>query len=227
MNLYEKIYKDKGFSLSQIKILEIIGENKKVLEVGASFGYMTKALIKAGCLVDVVEVDQIALKSLKKIGINVYNFSIEEESTKILRNKNYDFIILADVLEHLVSPEKGLKNLKKIGNNNTIFLISVPNIASWPIRKQLFFKGDFEYTDTGILDRTHLHFYTFETLPKFLKKEGFQVSEVIGTISSLPFDTKLTRIPVFGLFYKSYLRPKLVNKFKNLSFNHFVVVASK
>lgn len=88
---------------------------------------------------------------------------------------NADAIILADVLEHLPDPEKMLDNVIDKQNQDRVIIISVPNVANLWIRLGLFF-GKFEYTDRGILDRTHLRFYTRSTLQKMLHKAGLAVS---------------------------------------------------
>lgn len=217
MNVYEKIYKTHGLSKSQEKIIELVGKSKTVLEVGASSGYMTEAFKDNNCIVDVIEQDVKTAKKASRFARNVYATMIEDEKLPA-KLGNYDFIILADVLEHLIDPEKVLKKLLKISSKQTELIISMPNIANWVIRKQLFFKGDFEYTTSGVLDKTHLHFYTTVTLPRLLISNGWKVEEMIGTITRLPLETILKYLP--------FLRNYLAKKFRNLSYYHFVVVAS-
>lgn len=227
MIIYEQIFKKYGLSASQQKIIQLVGEAKIVLEIGASTGYMTRVLLQNRCQVDVVEIDQKALNKLPKSVRKIINYSIEDGNVKEMLASDYDFIILADVLEHLVNPEKVLKVLRSITGSSTKLLISVPNIASWPMRKQLFFNGDFEYQESGTLDKTHLHFYTVNTLPKFLKETGWEVDNIIGTITRLPFEESINKVPVIGWFYKTFIRENLASSFKNLAYYHFLVVASK
>lgn len=215
MNVYESIFKKYGLSPTQQEIIKIIGSGKVVLELGAASGYMTKAFLDNGCIVDVVEKNKQAIQKIPKNVRKKINQSIEEAAL----SSDYDFIVLADVLEHLVNPEETLKKLSCSASANTKIIISLPNVACWAMRKQLFLKGDFEYTDSGLLDRTHLHFYTVNTLPKLLNKNGWQTDQVIGTITRLPFEGLTGRIP----FVYSWL----VNKYKNLSFCHFITIASK
>lgn len=219
MTIYESIFKKNGLSVTQQEILRIVGQGKVVLEIGASTGYMTKAFLDNGCIVDVVERDREAtLKIPKKARIKI-DKSIEDQRTFNLLNNDYDYIIMADVLEHLVNPEQVLKKLLKIAIPKTKLIISLPNIASWVMRKQLFFTGDFEYQESGLLDKTHLHFYTVNTLPKILLSSGWQVESIIGTVTRLPFEGLFGRIP--------FIYPRLVEKYKNLAYYHFLVVAAK
>ncbi len=218
MNVYEQIFKKYGLSPTQQEILEIVGKEGTVLEIGSSTGYMTRAFLENGCIVDAVESDQKAASKLPKGVRKVFAISIEDDE---IYNKlgSYNFIIMADVLEHLVKPEKVLKELTKIVSLGTKLLISLPNVAAWTMRKQLFLKGDFEYQESGLLDKTHLHFYTVNSLPKVLSEQGWKVDNLVGTITRLPLEGLFGRIPI--------LYPWLVNKYKNLAYYHFLVVAIK
>jgi len=223
MNVYEETFKKFGFSLTQQEILRLVGEGKAVLEIGASAGYMSRAFLKAGCILDVVERDQKASEKLPKGIRKIFNESIENK-TVFTKLGKYDFIIMADVLEHLVNPCEVLQKLLKTASANTVLLISLPNVACWAMRKQLFFNGDFTYQDSGLLDKTHLHFYTVNSLPEILTKNGWKAQEIKGTITRLPFEG-LIKIPVFGFIFKKVFYQRLVNAFKNLSYYHFLVAA--
>ena len=227
MIIYEQNFKKYGLSPTQLEILRIVGKSKVVLEVGPSAGYMTKVFLDNDCTVDVVEINEEAVLEISKKTRKVFHYSIENREIYDMLGRDYEFIIMADVLEHLVNPEQVLKRLLQVVSSNTKLLISLPNIACWEMRKQLFFKGDFEYQDSGLLDRTHLHFFTVKTLPKMLRENGWKVEGMMGTITRLPFEGLMGRIPILGLFFKKFLYQKIVNKFKNLSYFHFLIVLSK
>ena len=226
MIVYEQIFKKYGLSPTQQEILKIVGKEKTVLEIGSSTGYMSRAFLEQDCAVDVVESDQKAVAKLPKGVKTVFNTSIEDRG---FYNKlgRYDFIVMADVLEHLVDPEKVLRQLSKKASAGTKLLVSLPNIASWTMRKQLFFKGDFQYQESGLLDKTHLHFYTINTLPKLLSENGWKVEKVIGTMTRLPLEGLISKIPILWWIFKKVLYQELVDKYKNLAYYHFLVVASK
>lgn len=219
MIVYEEIFKKYGLSLTQQEVLKVVGKDKVVLEIGSSTGYMTKAFLDNNCTVDTVEQDSNAILKLPKKVRKVFHQSIEDIKSFESFSKDYDFIVMADVLEHLVNPETVLTSLLKIVSPNTKLLVSLPNVACWAMRKQLFFKGDFEYQDSGLLDKTHLHFYTVETLPKLLLENGWKVDRVIGTITRLPFERLIKKVPLLYSF--------LVSKYKNLAYYHFLTIASK
>lgn len=219
MSVYEKIYKKFDFSPTQLEIIKIVGPRKKILEIGPATGYMTKVLLKNACIVDVVENDRKSFSKLPGGIRKAFKGSIEDQSILNKIGNDYDFIIMADVLEHLINPENFLKKLRKKASGKTALLISVPNIASWTARKQLFFKGDFEYQESGLLDKTHLHFYTVNTLPKILSGCGWKVLKIIGTITRVPLESLLGKIP--------FLRQFIVEKYRNLSYYHFLIIAHK
>lgn len=226
MNVYEEIFKKYGLSPTQQKILEIVGKKRTVLEIGSSTGYMTRAFLENGCIVDVVETDQKAVVKLPKAIRKVIQSSIEDSSV-YPKLSSYDFIIMADVLEHLGLPEKVLKELAQVATSETQLIVSLPNVASWVMRKQLFFKGDFEYQESGILDRTHLHFYTVNSLPKVIERNGWKVINTIGTITRLPFEGLINKIPFVKWIFKKSIYSWIVNKYRNLAYYHFLIVASK
>ncbi len=225
--IYEDIYKKFGFSKSQEEILNLVGKNKIVLEIGASSGYMTSFFLKNNCTVDVIEINKSAYKKISPRVRSKINYSIEDIRILKMLSNDYDFIIMADVLEHLIDPPKILKSLLKIANDKTKLIISIPNVASWPMRKQLFFKGDFEYQESGLLDKTHLHFYTVNTLPKLLLASGWRVENIIGTILRLPFEKTIEKVPIIGWLFKNLIYKTFVERYKNLSYYHFLVVAQK
>ncbi len=89
-----------------------------------------------------------------------------EELKSIIKSGDYDYVILADIIEHLLDPGSFLKNLAEIINEEKV-IISLPNICFWAQRIKLLF-GKFEYQDTGILDRSHLHFFNLFSARKEL-----------------------------------------------------------
>jgi predicted TPR repeat methyltransferase len=96
---------------------------------------------------------------------------------------NVDAVVLADVLEHLRSPTTALKLVRDALSDRGRVFISVPNIANITVRLGLLF-GVFEYRDRGILDATHLRFYTKRTIRREVENAGFRILEIGG--SSVP-----------------------------------------
>ena len=86
----------------------------------------------------------------------------------------FDIVILADILEHLVDPATILQYLVNYQQKNTRFLISVPNIANLWVRLNLLL-GKFDYADRGIMDRTHLRFFTRKSFSELLTEAGLTI----------------------------------------------------
>ncbi len=93
---------------------------------------------------------------------------------------NVDAIVLADVLEHLRNPAAALRLVRAALKDDGHAFISVPNIANITMRLGLLL-GIFEYRERGILDRTHLRFYTARTFKREVESAGFRILETRGT----------------------------------------------
>lgn len=97
--------------------------------------------------------------------------------------KGMDAVVCADVIEHLRDAPALLKLIREGLANDGYLFVSVPNIANITVRLGLLF-GIFEYRERGILDNTHLRFYTMRTIRHDIENAGFRVVAVRG--SSIP-----------------------------------------
>lgn len=100
-------------------------------------------------------------------------------------DRAFDVVVCADVLEHLANPEAMLARIHEWLHPQGIFLASLPNVANVSIRAALLI-GRFRYTDRGILDRSHLSFYTRSSALRLLEDSGFQVTSVEPT--AMPYE---------------------------------------
>jgi predicted TPR repeat methyltransferase len=113
-------------------------------------------------------------------------------------DRPFDVVVCADVLEHLANPEAMLARIHDWLHPEGFFLASLPNIANVSIRAALLF-GRFRYTDRGILDRSHLSFYTRSSARRLLEDSGFRVTSVEPT--SMPYELAvpaLSSAPLVG-----------------------------
>lgn len=181
------------------KIIKTVGKNKQVLDIGCASGYLARQMKKRNCLVTGVEVDKKSAKKAQKYCRKVIIGDIEDRKTLIkIGKKEYDVILATDVLEHLENPGEVLKNLAVFMKKNSRLIISVPNIA-FLTNRLLLLLGKFEYTSYGIMDLTHLRFFTKKTILKIVEKEGYKVEKLdfIANFTQLPFFMK-TLHPIFG-----------------------------
>lgn len=145
-----------------------------ILDVGCGVGYIGRKIKELGkCTIDGIEVDKDAFNIAKKYYDNVFNFSIEDTDNSDYKkffsdNKKYDYIIFADLLEHLIDPGKILALLYPKLKENGKMIISIPNISHIDIISNLI-NGNFNYNETGILDSTHLRFFTENSFYDFIK----------------------------------------------------------
>lgn len=154
-------------------VLSYCGANKRVLEVGCSTGYLSEALHRQGCRITGVEIDPSAAEAARQWCERLIIGDIETLDLAPL-GSGYDVILLADVLEHLRDPVAALRRLRPLLGSNGYVVISVPNVANWAMRLGLL-AGRWNYTDRGILDRTHLRFFTSKTIRAALADGGFSI----------------------------------------------------
>lgn len=191
-------YNLKPFKLSSHdKIIKLVEKNKKVLDVGCASGYLASFLKQKGCTIDGIDTDRESVEKAKEY----CNASILDISKDKI-NGEYEVIILGDILEHLVNPDKVLLNLKENLKNDGYIIISIPNIVNiYPRLKILF--GHFDYEEIGIFDRTHLKFFTKKSLKKMINKTGYKIEKLEYT--PIPIYLKYPRFPRFILNSVYYL----------------------
>ena len=123
---------------------------------------------------------QIAGKYCQEVFVgNVESIELQE------KYENYfDFIILADVLEHLKEPSSVLKKFGKYLKDDGYVIVSLPNISNWRIRLKLL-AGNFEYEDHGLLEVGHLRFFNEKSAKKLLVDSGFEIVKFDVTVGNL------------------------------------------
>ena len=158
-------------------IISRIAKNSTVLEFGPANGRMTRYLKEAlGCTVYAVELDEESAKDAAEFCEDIFVGDIEKFQwlTKY-QDIEFDYIIFADVLEHLYSPETVLTKAKALLNNEGSILMSLPNIAHNAIIMDLI-NDKFTYRKTGLLDNTHIRFFTKKTLEELIVNSGLEIA---------------------------------------------------
>ena len=170
--------------------LDMIGQNKRVLEVGCATGYFTKVLAERGCKVIGLEIDPEAALQAEQWAERVVVGDVDNiELWDLVDDESFDVVTFGDVLEHLRDPlailRKAVTKLKPEG----FIVTSLPNVAHGDVRLALL-RGSFEYREIGLLDRTHIRFFTRQTVRELLKGAGLVVVDTRRVIVPL-FQTEL------------------------------------
>jgi len=186
---------------------------RAVLDVGCSAGVLTRELVAQGAVVDGIEADPDAAREAARSCRTVLVGDVETLELG-LEPAAYDVILMADVIEHLRDPVTALAKLRPYLRSGGTLLISTPNVANWSMRLRLL-AGQWNYTDRGLLDRTHVHFFTRKTLVAALREAGYETVELDVTCP-LPV---MRREPFNRMAYRA------ASVWKALLAYQFVVVA--
>lgn len=182
---YDAEFQRLGLSETHRYLLSQIPSSSTVLELGPASGYMTQILAGKGCVVDAIEINpQDAAKAAiycRKMIVG----SVEEAANFAELHGPYHVVLMADVLEHLCAPENALNLVREKLTPDGIALVSLPNIAFWKMRWELLC-GRFDYTDTGLLDRTHLRFFTLKTAAAMFHAAGFRLTNAVVPPRQIP-----------------------------------------
>lgn len=178
-------------------ILSLLGKNQQVLDLGCASGYLGRHDGGKNIFYG-LESNPEAAEQARKTGYyqGVVNKDLAAIAEKDFTGQTFDIIIAADILEHLENPQKiltflGENLLKKEGR----IIISLPNIAHLTIRLKLL-TGKFPLQETGILDKTHLHFYTLKTARDLIENSDLKIEKVL--FSSNRFGWFINRWPAWG-----------------------------
>jgi SAM-dependent methyltransferase len=137
-------------------------EAKRVLEIGCGEGRLGRLLRESGHYVAGLElVPEMAAKARLNID-EVFCGDIEQMQLPVAP-ASFDALIFADVLEHLVDPWKTLKYLATLLAPGGYTIASIPNVQNYRIIRDLM-RGKFQYTDSGLMDRGHLRFFTYRQI---------------------------------------------------------------
>lgn len=167
------------------RLLRRVPGEASVLELGPGPGAMTQVLRGRGHTVTVVENDPAALQALQPLGVQAVDADLDDWAwLDALQGRRFDAILACDVLEHLRAPEQVLKALAGLLQPMGSLIISLPNIAYAGVVAALR-AGMFDYADKGLLDRTHMRFFTRRSIEQLLMDCGW-----------VPLAWEANRVPV-------------------------------
>lgn len=199
------MYKLKHFKYSShywvLRAVEEKNRPLRILDMGTADGYLGAVLSAAGHSVVGVERDP-ALAARAREHYERLDVS-DLESFDFPFGREFDVILFADVLEHLRDPVTVFKRAISVLKPSGEVLISLPNVANFTVRIALLL-GRFDYANRGILDRTHLRFFTLRTAKKLLADCSFRCVSVVPTPVPIQLILPFTDHRAFAFFHEAH-----------------------
>ncbi len=167
---------------SQTMLITMAGHDRAVLDVGCAAGDTARALVARGCTVSGVEIDAEAAEPGRDLYDELVIADIEQSPLSThFKAESFDAIIFGDVLEHLRDPAATLRDAIPLLAPDGQILVSIPNVTHAAVRLALL-QGSWDYSDKGLLDRTHVCFYTRESVCRLLEDAGLVIEELRATV---------------------------------------------
>ena len=157
----------------------------EILEVGCSSGYVGATLAAKGHRVTGVEPDPAAADAARSVLAEVHN-DTADGFFDAHPERRFDAVLFGDVLEHMADPASTLRRCVSHLAEQGFVAISLPCITHGSIRAMLL-DGKWDYADYGLLDRTHLRFFSREGMAALLADGGLQTTRLLAT--TMPIDT--------------------------------------
>jgi SAM-dependent methyltransferase len=169
-------YKNEGNS----KLLDLLSSSPgRILDCGCGAGDNARILSDRGWCVTAVTIDPAERDATRQFCEAVYIADLEKGLPPDIGGA-FDAVLASHVLEHLARPERLLREVRERLSSGGVLAVALPNIAHYRQRISRL-RGQFDYTDTGQLDRTHLRFYTYRTAIQLLEKNGYELVNAMAT----------------------------------------------
>lgn len=175
--LHYRLHSDPKSSHQQIAALIRRWARRPILDVGAAQGFLGQLLEGSGLPIDAVEPNPAWAAGAAPYYRQVWPLTVEQAPFPA---GVYRVVVCADVLEHTADPVAVLRHLRTVATDDALFIVSLPNVAHIAVRLLLLF-GQFPRMERGILDRTHLHFYTRRTMRELFSEAGLETVRVRPT----------------------------------------------
>jgi len=203
--------------------LKRLPEKSTILDIGTASGTIGRLCNDLGFVLKGIEPNPEWAKLANPYYEYMSNCAVDDVDDEFIQGA--DGVIMADVLEHLSDPETTLARVTNLQQTNCLIIISVPNVANIWIRMNLLF-GKFEYSERGILDKTHLRFFTRASFIRLLNKCDLEIKEFRSTPIPLNILHPFFNINPLGQFIHHALAT-CTQLFPSLLGYQFVVLARK
>jgi trans-aconitate methyltransferase len=160
------------------KIVRMVGSERRVLELGAGPGTITRLLKEPGrCRVTAIEIDDEAIVKLAPFCENVFRCDLNDATwvSQVVAEGPFQVIVAADVLEHLRDPWSTLRGISRLLSQDGELIISLPHVGHSAVLAALA-GGSFDYGDWGLLDRTHIKFFGIKNIQSLLNDSSYKIT---------------------------------------------------
>ena len=157
-------------------------EDFTILEIGCNEGRNLYAVQKQypNCRIYGTDINTDAIMQAREnVPKGAFYVNNIETDTLPFDTSTFDYILFIDVLEHLHDPDKVLTDIKKYLKPDGRIICSIPNLMNWMVMKGIIQYGCFSYQDTGILDRTHLRFFTYNECLKMFQRCKYTIEKTL------------------------------------------------
>ena len=182
MTKYQTVVDPAAANSSHAIIAKLVGADKNVLDVGCATGYVARILIDQGCTVSGIEYDSEAAEQARPL---LKELVIGDLNTMPLReafpDSAFDVVVFGDVLEHLMDPAGVLRQAAGLLAPGGSVVVSIPNVAHGSVRLALL-QGSWTYQETGLLDETHIRFFTLDGVEALLDAAGLVATEMTAVV---------------------------------------------
>jgi 2-polyprenyl-3-methyl-5-hydroxy-6-metoxy-1,4-benzoquinol methylase len=210
---------------SRYRLARLTGKSQAVLDVGCAVGYIGEFLRRSSPRpwLAGIEIDPAAAEKARPHYDQVIVGSIEDPAVWNQLRRTVDAMIFGDVLEHTADPIVVLRIARPKLSDAGLIVVSIPNIGHIKVRLRLLL-GKFDYEDWGIMDRTHLRFFTLKTAQEMLRQGGFTVVHREG-VHGYPLPEGLNRASRLWARSKRRLRVWLTGLRPTVFAYQFILVA--
>jgi 2-polyprenyl-3-methyl-5-hydroxy-6-metoxy-1,4-benzoquinol methylase len=184
---------DTSSKTAPANVVRLVGQRKRVLEIGCGPGSITRILAQQGqCRVTGLELDPEAIKKVSPYCEVIMQADLNSSEWPSLFNdvEKFDVVVAADVLEHLYDPWKALQRMATFINVNGYLVVSLPHVGHAAVMSCLI-NGDFEYRNWGLLDRTHIRFFGLKNIEDLFSQANLKIIEA-SYVTKTPEETEFS-----------------------------------